>query len=54
VAELEELDEQPATASAERATAPETPASRRTRVRQSVLFMETSLRIADISEVSPS
>ena len=53
-AELDELDEQPATARTDRATAPETPASRRTRVRRSVLFMDPSLRTRGIPKVSSS
>lgn len=52
--ELDELDEQPATARTDRATAPETPASRRTRVRRSVLFMDPSLRTRGIPKVSSS
>ena len=42
--ELElELDEQPATARSDRVTAPETPASRRSRVRRYERFMGQSL-----------
>jgi hypothetical protein len=52
--ELDELDEQPATARTDRATALETPASRRTRVRRSVLFMAPSLRTRGIALVSSS
>ena len=39
-----ELDEQPATARSDRVTAPETPASRRSRVRRYERFMGPSLR----------
>ena len=52
--ELDELDEQPAAARADKATAPVTPASRRTRVRQRVLFMDPSLRSPGITRMSPS
>ena len=52
--ELDELDEQPATARTERATAPDRPASRRSRVRGCVRFMVPSLRSRDDSEVSVS
>ena len=52
--ELVELDEQPATARTDKATAPETPARRRTRVRRSVLFMDPSLRTRGIPKVSSS
>ena len=52
--ELDELDEQPATARTDKATAPETPASKRTRVRQSVLFMDPSLRSGGVRKVSAS
>jgi len=52
--ELEELDEQPATARTDKATAPETPASKRTRVRRGVLFMTLSVRTRCIPEVSSS
>jgi hypothetical protein len=54
VVELDELDEQPATAKTDRATAPDKPASRRTRVRRSVLFMAPSLRSRGITKVSSS
>jgi hypothetical protein len=49
-----ELDEQPATARTDRATAPETPASRRTRVRWNVLFIESSLWSRHIAGVPRS
>jgi hypothetical protein len=52
--EDEELDEHPATARTDSATAPDTPASRRTRVRRSVLFMNQSLGTRGILEVSSS
>jgi hypothetical protein len=52
--ELDELDEQPATARTDKATAPETPASKRTRVRHSVLFMDPSLRSGGVRKVSSS
>ena len=48
------LDEQPATARSDRVTAPETPASRRSRVRRYVRFMAPSLRSRGIMEVSAS
>jgi hypothetical protein len=54
VAAVELELEQPATARTDRATAPETPASRRTRVRRSVLFMDPSLRTRGIPKVSSS
>jgi len=55
VDELElELDEQPATARSDRVTAPETPASRRSRVRRYERFMALSLRSRGIMEVSAS
>ena len=50
----DELDEQPATARTERATAPDRPASRRTLVRRNVLFMALSLRSRDVTKVSGS
>lgn len=51
--ELElELDEQPATARSDRVTAPETPASRRSRVRRYERFMAPSVRSRGIMEVS--
>ena len=49
-----ELDEQPATARSDRVTAPETPASRRSRVRRYERFMAPSLRSRGIMEVSAS
>jgi len=52
--ELEELGEQPATARTDKATAPETPASKRTQVRRGVLFMTLSVRTRCIPEVSSS
>jgi hypothetical protein len=53
--ELElELDEQPATASSDRVTAPETPASRRSRVRRYGRFMAPSRRSRGIMDVSAS
>ena len=52
--ELDELDEQPATAITDMATAPETPASRRSRVRRYVRFMATSLRSRGNLEMSAS
>ena len=52
VEELEELDEQPATVRSDRATAPDTPAIRRNRVRGSVQFMAMSLRTLGIAKVS--
>ena len=52
--ELDELDEQPAIATTDRATAPETPASKRSRVRRCVRFMATSLRSRGNPEVSGS
>jgi hypothetical protein len=54
VADDDELDEQPATARTDRATAPDTPARRRTRVRRNVLFMAPSLRSRDVTKVSGS
>ena len=42
-AELDGLDEQPATTSADKATAPKMPASRRTRVRRSELRRHRSV-----------
>jgi hypothetical protein len=50
----DELDEQPATARTDRATAPETPAIKRTRVRRSLLIMNPSVRSRGITEVSSS
>jgi hypothetical protein len=52
--EEDELDEQPATARPDRATAPARPASRRIRVRRGVLFMTPSLRSGCILRVSRS
>jgi hypothetical protein len=53
VADVElELDEHPATARTDKATAPETPAIKRTRVRWSVLFMALSVRTLGIAKVS--
>jgi hypothetical protein len=52
--ELVELDEQPATARADRATAPETQAIRRSGVRRGVLFMAPSLDSRGIAYVSSS
>jgi hypothetical protein len=50
--ELElELDEQPATARSVKATAPETPVSRRRRLRRCERFMAPSLRSPGITEV---
>jgi len=54
VDELDELDEQPATARTDSATAPDTPASRRNRVRGCVRFMVPSLRSAGVPGVSAS
>src|SRR6185437_7651032 len=45
--------EQPATARTDRATAPETPASKRTRVRRSVLFTDPGPRSPGITRISP-
>ena len=52
--ELEEFDEQPATARTDRARAPETPASKRTRVRRRGLFMTLSVRTRRTSGMSGS
>jgi hypothetical protein len=54
VVELDELDEQPATARTESATAPDRPASRRNRVRGCVRFMIPSLRSLGSAKVSIS
>jgi hypothetical protein len=48
------LDEQPATARSDRVTAPETPASRRSRVRRYERFMAPSVRSRGITGVSAS
>ena len=52
--ELDELDEQPATARADSAMAPETQAIRRSGVRRGVLFMAPSLGTRGITHVSSS
>ena len=52
--ELVELDEQPATARTDSATAPESPARRRVRLRGCVRFMATSLGSIGNWEVSDS
>ena len=54
--ELEELDvlDEQAPARRDRATAPVTPASRRSRVRRGVRFMAMSLRSRGVPEVSSS